>query len=410
MNKHMNIVLGALLLLSTAPDASAQWNVKPSGTTNGITAVKFTDATTGFACGDFNTILKTTNGGATWQPVANGSIPPASFLSIDALSASKVFVARNGLYVTEDGGASWSQWGNWNNTAYSIQSIKAVNDSTAFITKGGNILKTTDKGVSWTTVYYFPDLTGPMIFTGNNDTAFAVSGRTWDNVSYGTIHRSVDGGGTWTDLALNTPQITAVHFRSGHVGYFIAFDKTLHKTVDGGTTWTSAGSITVAGADYITGLLFTDDFTGYAISLLGFIYKTTDGGANWAIDRNAHKSNGNYDVPLSALTAAGTKHIIVVGNTGTVIKNDGTLSVPGTKPSGLRFYPNPVMKYLTVELEATASYEHLSVYDMAGRLLSYRDISGQRSIQVDMQQYGSGNYIVEVAGKAEKHAYRVAVL
>lgn len=409
MNKHIKAVLGIVLSLNISGTALAQWNIKPSGTTNGINAVKLLDANTGFACGDYNTVLKTTNGGNTWQPVATSGIPLVTFLSIDALSNNKIFVARNGLFVTENGGATWTQWGNYAGSAYSIRSIKAINDSTAFITKGGYILKTSNKGASWTAHYSFPDLTGPMVFTGNNDTAFAVSGRTWDNVSYGSIHRSVDGGNTWTDLALNSLQITAIHFRNGRTGYYAAFDNSVYKSHDGGVTWTSIGSPVAGGADYITGLLFPNDTVGYVITQNGAIYKTNNGGTTWIIDRAAHVSNGSYDVPLSALASVNTQQVVVVGSGGTVLKNDGTLSVPDAKKPSVRYYPNPVADRLTIDLGSASEYETVSVFDIGGRKLISEDVSGRQNVQMDMRRFGSGNYVVEVAGKTGEHAFRVTV-
>jgi photosystem II stability/assembly factor-like uncharacterized protein len=392
MKKHLQLMLGTLISMGFG-SAYAQWSEKPAGTTNGITAMKFTDARHGFACGEFNTILKTSNGGASWQPVNNGTIPNATFLSIDALDSNHLFVARNGLYVTENGGGSWSEWGN---SASSIQSIKAINDSTAFITKGGFIFKTSDKGKNWITCYSFQDLTGPMIFTGNNDTAFACSGRTWDNASYGTIHRSVDGGKSWADLKLNTKQITAVGFSNSRQGYCTTFDNMFYATGDGGTTWNNIGQV-AGGTDYITGILFADDSKGYAISLSGNVYRTGDGGKNWSVDNLVPRRHAGSRVPLSTITTCG-EHIIIAGNDGFIIKNDGVLGIPRESSPQLRMFPNPVQQTLTIDLPDSTTYQTLRVYGIDGALVYTDDIAGRMQLQLEMQCYADGSYVVEIAG------------
>ena len=52
-----------IITIFTINIANAQWTALTSGTTNNLNSVFFTDANTGYAVGDYGTILKTTNGG-----------------------------------------------------------------------------------------------------------------------------------------------------------------------------------------------------------------------------------------------------------------------------------------------------------------------------------------------------------
>ena len=63
--KHCFYILFLVLILYAIPSTFAQWVPQNSGTTQGLNGVDF-DAQTGYACGEFGTILKTTDGGSNW--------------------------------------------------------------------------------------------------------------------------------------------------------------------------------------------------------------------------------------------------------------------------------------------------------------------------------------------------------
>src|SRR5262249_56873550 len=54
-------------------DGGATWEWQSSGTTEPLSAVSFTDANTGTVVGARGTILRTTDGGATWKARPSGS-------------------------------------------------------------------------------------------------------------------------------------------------------------------------------------------------------------------------------------------------------------------------------------------------------------------------------------------------
>ena len=64
--KRLYIVL--LVLLGIQIQSRAQWVQQTSGTTNDLHSVYFTDANTGYAVGEYVTILKTTDGGVAFTP------------------------------------------------------------------------------------------------------------------------------------------------------------------------------------------------------------------------------------------------------------------------------------------------------------------------------------------------------
>ena len=66
------VVLAALFILGSSP-ARAEWTLQTTGTTNSLWAVDFLDTMTGYAVGAQGNIFKTTDGGATWTNVQDGT-------------------------------------------------------------------------------------------------------------------------------------------------------------------------------------------------------------------------------------------------------------------------------------------------------------------------------------------------
>src|SRR5262249_12844303 len=65
-------VVGDLGTIVRTTDGGATWTQQRSGTTNGLLGVSFVDASTGTAVGEFGTIVRTTDGGATWTRQTSG--------------------------------------------------------------------------------------------------------------------------------------------------------------------------------------------------------------------------------------------------------------------------------------------------------------------------------------------------
>jgi len=116
-------------------------------------SVYFTDANTGWAGGRFGKLVKTTDGGNSWDDQLDGT--GATYYSIKFSDSSTGWAVGdyNTIIRTTDGGESWTQ----QNSGIQSSTIKlseiqiAVNDdNTAFISAYDNhILKTTNAGQDW---------------------------------------------------------------------------------------------------------------------------------------------------------------------------------------------------------------------------------------------------------------------
>ncbi len=104
-------LLGAGRQISKTLDGGALWTIgrplPPPVTDGPLSSIFFLDATTGWSVGD-NSIIKTTTGGAFWEPQ---EFTPFTLLnSVFAVDANNVWTVGSGATIlrTSDGGASWN--------------------------------------------------------------------------------------------------------------------------------------------------------------------------------------------------------------------------------------------------------------------------------------------------------------
>lgn len=253
--------------------AAAQWTPQQSGATARLRGVSAVSDRVAWASGAGGTVLRTTDGGATWQP---RPVPDASrldFRDVDAIDDAVAFVLSIGsgdasrIYRTTDGGATWA-------LQFANPDPKAFFDAMAFwdATRGvafsdsidGRfvIIVTRDGGRTWSHV---PAAALPPALP--NEGAFAASGTNVavygrDHIWIGTgaaeksrVLRSTDGGRSWaiadTPLASGpSAGIFSIAFRDARHGIVVGGDykqeghavDNVAITADGGATWTLSGS------------------------------------------------------------------------------------------------------------------------------------------------------------------------
>jgi photosystem II stability/assembly factor-like uncharacterized protein len=297
-----------------APAASAR---PAAAGTPGLSGVWFTDARTGYAVGFRGTILKTTDGGQSWQDQSTGN-PRDHFYAVhfpNATTGHAVGYLAT-AFATTDAGAKWVPRSFGQKTA-TLHSVHFVDTQTGYAT-GENcwIYKTTDGGSKWVPtarmlsdqIFYSVHFSGPdigyvagelgMIFkttdngakwtrqtsgTDNNlysirfvdaDTGYAVGDR-------GSILKTTDGGAKWVSQASGTTScLSSVYFLDRTTGCAAGEAGTILKTSDGGTSWVKQASGT---GKHLYSIHFPDAKTGYAVGESGTILKTKDGGSQWVV-------------------------------------------------------------------------------------------------------------------------------
>jgi photosystem II stability/assembly factor-like uncharacterized protein len=256
-------------MLTVAGSPSPHWTVQTSGVTARLRGISVVNGRIAWASGANGTILRTADGGQSWQRQSITDTEKLDFRDIDAVSETTAYVLSIGpgdasrIYKTIDSGSHWT-------LQFTNDDPKAFYDAMAFWDANRGIavsdsvdgrfvvLVTRDGGRAWTRV---PQASLPAALP--NEGAFAASGTNVavlapNHVWIGTgaaakprVLRSSDGGNTWTiadtPLAASVSAgIFSVAFRDASHGMVVGGDfknegqaeNNAAVTSDGGATWT----------------------------------------------------------------------------------------------------------------------------------------------------------------------------
>ncbi len=85
---------------------------------------------------------------------------------------------------------------------------------------------------------------------------------------------------------------------------------------------------------------------------------------------------------------------------------DGCAGIDEHEIENISVYPNPTFGVLNITAEGT-ELESVRIYDASGRLVDLIDAGNQSSIKVDMSEYSSGVYTIEVNSSSAVHRTQV---
>ncbi len=228
----------------------------------------------------------------------------------------------------------------------------------------GVLLKTTDGGVSWTTVnnpglesnYSITDLHFPTstfgVAVGQNGLVM-----TWDSAT-GVWTQQISGTGTSMD---------AVFFIDNTTGWAVGMLGEIIHTTNGGVSWTPQTSGVTSYT--LTGVYFVDANTGWAVSDGGDIINTTDGGATWSLQSNdaswvsvqLPRSASVVSFPLFDITCVDALTCWVVGSDEIIgVSTDG--GVTWTQQNGMALGSSLSRLKFTSATEGWAIGETLLLY------------------------------------------------
>src|SRR4051812_5843103 len=197
----------------------------------------------GYAAGTFGTLLRTDDGGLSWQGIATGST--VDFRRVRIITPD-VVVVGGGCAVrrTDDGGQAFRRlpWTASDTRCSSpVASFAFPSPATGYLAlENGNVLRTLDGGRTWRRRTAVPGtaVTAAASKAPPRHVPFLGPALGSAATSAGPIFRPRDGGGTWEPVATAATGLTALFFADAANGYAVGARSTLLRTTDGGGTWT----------------------------------------------------------------------------------------------------------------------------------------------------------------------------
>ncbi len=226
-------------------------------------------------------IVKSTDGGVTWEP-ANQGIKSLGSIAVDPLDPATLYAANGwaGAYRSSDGGLSWERidrdsageriYFSWS----SIAAPPAPNAATLYALSSGGFLKSRNRGESWELSNQgLPGASryGPLVVDPDTpSTLYLATGS--------GLFKSLDEGDSWASLQLDLKDVRtfAIDPASPTTMFAGAWGEGLFKSTDGGAQWTRISEYPWWRAP----LEIDPNSDVYATSLTR-LNKSTDGGATW---------------------------------------------------------------------------------------------------------------------------------
>ncbi len=206
---------------------------------------------------------------AQWVQKTSGTTDFLTGIHFPSSNVGFVVGIGGTILKTSDTGETWNTV--YSNTNISLKSVYFLNDSVGFAV-GNNMLKTTDGGNSWEIIQPFITDINKISFI-TNQIGFLITST--------SLYKTIDGGENWT-LKSSMPCVS-MSFPSPNVGYVHGNSNSIFKTIDGGETWTlSTPSANPNNISLVSTMFFTGEDKGF---FGGYYYaaftKTTDGGNSW---------------------------------------------------------------------------------------------------------------------------------
>jgi photosystem II stability/assembly factor-like uncharacterized protein len=282
VNKDSGIVIGTNGIILQTCDGGTSWINRSFNTTEIFTKVRFINASIGMivgfpAFGGTSSILRTTDGGETWNRQQSGLLDCALYDVYFSSPEIGIVVGELGKILwTTNGGATWLP--RQSGTDAILNAVFLSNSQTAvalgtdsFYPPSSVVIKTTNAGLTWETFPTVDDNLYDMSFPDFN-TGIAAG-------EFGAIYRTNDGGETWIKQSSEViNQLSGVSFSDFNNGLIVGEYGVILRTTNGGNTWSKQS---LGTTNYLNGISFADSLNGTVVGTWGTILHTNDGGKSW---------------------------------------------------------------------------------------------------------------------------------
>ena len=332
------------------------------------------------ACGN---VWKTSNAGVTWDPIFDdqGSYS-IGCVAIDPKRPLVVWVGTgennsqrsvgygDGVYKSIDGGKHWSNVGLKGSEHIGQIAIDPRNTDVVYVAAQGplwgeggerGLYRTADGGATWTRVLDVDDKTGVSevhLDPRDPEVLYAVAyqrhRRVWTLIDGGPgsgIHKSTDGGKTWTKLKNGLPTVEmgriglAVSPADPNVVYAIIEAQSrkggVYRSTDAGANWEKMNDYVSNSPQYYQELIADPKVVDRVYSMDTFMQVTYDGGKTW---RRAGEKSKHVDNHALWIDPDDNDHLLV--------GCDGGLYESFDRAANWRFFENlPLTQFYKVAVD-----------------------------------------------------------
>lgn len=382
----------SLFLISINSIVAQSWDYKDSGTDFILLDLSIPSGQDqiAYAAGSQYTvdsegiIIKTIDGGETWETIypLSGTVP--SFTRIEFITPLKGFVVGwgNTFMMTEDGGETWNDVDAGTNV-YFYTSLNFYNENKGFamalnLSDGLDSYITNDGGETWVPGENTSNMAEFASCFADENTLFSVGK---DQI----ISKSEDGGDNWSIISSGIPTYYnfEVFFKDVDNGIVSTEDGTLLTTHDSGNTWDTYST----GYHNFYGLNYVGDHI-YAAGTDEDVYHSSDNGTTWSLVHDGPPTATFYAIEFFS-----NGNALICGSQGTILKaSELILDNSDTNISELKTYYNSLSKELSVNSElAIKGYK---IYSLDGKLINEDKLASNNTLTIDVSYLSNGNYIL----------------
>ena len=324
-----------------------QWgNPLPQGNT--VKALSFAGLS-GYAVGEFGTILRTVDGGSSWAGVSSGTF--TNLTEVQAIDATSVFAGGGCVgRRSDDGGVTGVRVAFTPVESTCSEPLVAawwVTKTTGYLVLAdGTTLRTDNNGDTFAQKVAVPGTRAAGGGAAVNDIRFTDAATGVAATNNGKVYRTTDGANSWVEVESYTRPVRKFLFFDANNGVAVGDQSLFATTTTGGLTWSAKG-LALPAPQNLTDISCAAASTCVMATATTQLVRTGDGGVTGTLVTPAQ-------TPINAAAFASPTRVTALGVAGTTAISDdagattfapGGGSLPGTYgamiagPSGSAFAP-----------------------------------------------------------------------
>lgn len=330
LNTPRRILLFLVLIGQYEAAIAQSWSPQVSGVNVHLQDLHMLSAQSGFAVGNSGAVLRTLDGGMTWQTLASMPAKNLNDIHFSKSSPSRGWICGNNtLLRTANGGSSWTEAVPPNSQIFYGVHFQ-TNLKGWVVGAGANTYRSDDGGL---TLSPFDAIggSGPDL----RKVFFTDTDRGWVIGNTGRIFRTDNGSSDFNVQWVNKGDpiygsLRDIHFISKDTGWVVGFrnnppNGVVLRTTNGGDTWQASD---IPDVSSLQGVYFINNTQGWTVGWNGAIYRTEDGGVTWI------KEDSGITTPLLSVFFLNGELGWAVGQNGRILKyvNDPSYLITANVP------------------------------------------------------------------------------